>query len=825
MAVDNTDALGADNNGGGDLSPDWASTSGEFTAPGRGEGDDASLEIESEQDGDVYGQVKVKDRELRPYEFLILNDSMKSKILEGLTANVKRRAGDVRASLKGIMNDLVDEVIRDYHLLPDEFLELLGRSNADDEGNSSQLVRDLLESFFNGLQERRDKRMGVRGVGELPFHGRDKEAEVEALKQEFCEFIAVYGTDREERKVFEVIERLQEIYPGIDVIGVIKADKDIMKDLTDRIAQETRDISTLKFEEAFKKNRTILDFLFTRVLGEQGDKILTLEGPRMHLIAYLEKIGFRLENLDRLLSTQPVFKAREERQRVRRQQRMRVQAASGEPVFGLTNGNSFHSWFARHFIKDIRDARVPKFRMDLAETTKVNMDTMARIIVPKAVMREPIQMLAREAKERHGEEKILNRLDLEDVPVSEARDMISREIDGGKRTIDKITREVLHFVPDSEPEKKMAILIPAIERERDIKNLLEWCDSPSSFLDDNPDAYEWIVNTYNLREYAAGDKDLREAVERIVGHQVRIMLEFWYKSHDLLPGGDIEIYKEKTRLFDKKFRKKFGIIPEEIKRVKLRWRILQEVTESGETVLHAFMKARVPSYKYEEVMENERDDGKEKPLKEIDGAYYRVNVIEEVDTIYQVTLHHEGEPLTIYFFSPDFENSGLLWNCKPFESRMISQLRQGEREPTDGTRTCMAVEVGDGKQMRRAKNFAFNDIGGTTVKVEDPKVGRLKKKDRPSVTAILSAHHRAGQRGSKHHMRTEDGRMVTETVETQLYTIENLVIGWLSQKTVMSHDVYDADRSLGLFRDVLYPGIIYPAMREFNNKIPTYKPH
>lgn len=143
---------------------------------------------------------------------------------------------------------------------------------------------------------------------------------------------------------------------------------------------------------------------------------------------------------------------------------------------------------------------------------------------------------------------------------------------------------------------------------------------------------------------------------------------------------------------------------------------------------------------------------------------------------------------------------------------------------TDGTRTCVAVK-GGARKMRRAKDFVFNEIGGTTVKVEDPGSGRLKKKERPSVTAILSAHHRAGQRGSRHHIRTSDGKMVTETVEVQLYTVENLCIGWLSQETVMSHDVYDADRSLGLFRDVLFPGLIFPAMREFNNEIPKYKPH
>ncbi|MCX6733395.1 MAG: hypothetical protein NTX63_01130 [Candidatus Peregrinibacteria bacterium] len=783
----------------------------------------ASIDTETEQESPNAG-VRIKDRELRPYSSLMLDDARKNRIFEGLTMNVKRRAGDVRASLKGIMNDLVDEVIRDHHLLPDEFLDLLERGDAADGSSSNKLIRDLLESFFGGLQERRSHRFNEEGgiTGELPFKAEgDNQEQVEGAKREFGEFIDVYGTEREERKVFEIIEKLQEKYPNIDVIDVIKGDRDIMEDLTERIAQETRDICTAKFEEAFKKNRTILDFLFERVLGEQGDKILTLEGPRKQLIEYLEKIGFRLENLDRLLSLQPVFKVREERQKVRRQQRVKSQEALGEPKFGVTNGNSFHSWFARHFIKDIREQRDPKFKMDLAETTMVSMKSMSRIIVPKAEMLVPIRMLVEEAK--GGEKKLLWRMELDNVPVAEARKIIGREIEEGKKTIDKIKDEALHFVPDAVPEKQMAVYIPTIENERNIKNLLAWCENPSLFMEDNPEARKWIADTYQLHEYAANAEDLDGMIERIVGYQARTMLEFWYKSHDMLPGGDTKELEERTAAFEARFRERFGIVPEEIVPVKLRWRVLQEVDESGKPVLRDFMRAKVPTYKYHEVKDGEEDDGEEKPLSQIDGKWYQVKKIEEV-TLYEVTLHHQDEPLTVYFFSPNFEKNGMLWNSKTFQSRVVSQLRQGEREVTDGTRTCIAVKGSAHRQRRRALDFVFNEIGGTTVKVEDPSNNRLKKKERPSVTAILSAHHRAGQRGSRHHIRTKDGKMVTETVEVQLYTIENLCIGWLSQETVMSHDVYDADRSLGLFRDVLFPGLIFPAMRDFNNEIPKYKP-
>lgn len=809
-----------DANGNGQAD-NWATTSGTYDSSGN-LSSSIMPDADADQEMDVpKDHVKVKDREIKPYDALMLDDAKKDKIHQGLTANIKRRAGDVRASLKGIMNDLVDEVIRDHHLLPGEFLELLRRSDPDDNTNSSRLVRDLLESFFKGLQERRDNRIEAGAAAELPLHTEANQAQIDALKHEFNEFIFVYGTEKEERKVFEVIEKLQEKYPGMNVIDIMKGDQGIMADLTERIVQETIDISTSKFEEAFKKNRTILDFLFARVLGEQGDKILTLEGPRTQLIEYLEKIGFRLENLDRLLFTQPVFKAREARQKVRRQKRVEVQEATGEPGFGVTNGNSFHSWFARHFIKDIRDQRVPKFRMDIAETTVVNMNTMARIIVPKAEMREPIHMLVEEAK--MGEKRLLWRLELDNMPVSEARVMIEKEIHEGKKTIDKIKKEALHFVPDSVPEKQMAVFVPAIENERNVKNLMAWADNPSLFLEDHDEAGQWIADTYQLREYAANEEDLQGMIERIVGYEARTMLEFWYKSHDMLPGGDTARFVETTRAFDKRFRERFGIIPEEIKPVKFRWRILQEVDESGVPILSDFMKAKVPEYKYEPVQDGESDNGEEKPLKEIDGRFYSEKKIEEV-TLYEVTLHHQDEPLTLYFFSPNFEENGMIWNSKSFQSRLISQLRQGEREVTDGTRTCVAVK-GGARKMRRAKDFVFNEIGGTTVKVEDPGSGRLKKKERPSVTAILSAHHRAGQRGSRHHIRTSDGKMVTETVEVQLYTVENLCIGWLSQETVMSHDVYDADRSLGLFRDVLFPGLIFPAMREFNNEIPKYKPH
>ncbi len=810
------------NDDGNAHADDWASTTGTYDSAGNllnSVVPEAEMEQETEE---PKAHVKVKDREMRPYDALMLDDVKKDKIHQGLTTNVKRRAGDVRASLKGIMNDLVDEVIRDHHLLPGEFLELLGRSDPDDTTNSSKLVRDLLESFFQGLQERRDNRMQTGATTELPFRAGVIQSQIDALKHEFSEFILVYGTEKEERKVFEVIERLQEKYSDMNVIDIMKGDQDIMTDLTERIVKETVDISTSKFEEAFKKNRTILDFLFARVLGEQGEKILTLEGPRKQLIEYLEKIGFRLENLDRLLFTQSIFKAREARQKVRRKKRVEVQEATGEAGYGVTNGNSFHSWFARHFIKDIRDQRVPKFRMDIAETTVVSMNTMARIIVPKAEMREPIHMLVEEAK--MGESRLLWRLELENMTVSEARAMIEREINEGKKTIDKIKREALHFVPDSVPEKQMAVFIPAIENERNIKNLMVWCDNPSLFLEDNDEAGQWITDTYQLREYASSEEDLHGMIERIVGYEARTMLEFWYKSHDMLPGGDTSRFIETTKAFDERFRERFGIVPEEIKPVKFRWRILQEVDESGAPVLSDFMKARVPEYRYEQVQEGEHDSGEGKPLKEIDGRFYEEKKIEEV-TLYEVTLHHQDEPLTLYFFSPSFEENGILWNSKSLQSRLISQLRQGEREITDGTRTCVAVNGNIRKQMRRAKDFVFNEIGGTTVKVEDPSSGRLKKKERPSVTAILSAHHRAGQRGSRHHIRAKDGKMITETVEVQLYTIENLCIGWLSQETVMSHDVYDADRSLGLFRDVLFPGLIFPAMREFNSEIPKYKPH
>lgn len=810
--------------GSSDLRPGWESESGVFLDSSRTRRTDSAEgtpDIPDDDQSTEKDQREVKDRELKKYDTLMLDDEKKERILELLIKNVKRRAGDVRASLKGIMNDLVDEVIREHHLLPDEFIELLERSENGD--NASKLIKNLLESFFQGLQERRTYRENTESR-ELPFDRTDAESSVRisAMKDEFKKFILIYGTEKEERKVFDVLEKLQEKYADIDVIGIIKADSGIVRDLMAKIIQETRDISASKFEEAFKKNATVRNFLFERVLGEQGDKVLTLEGPRKQLIAYLESIGFRLENLDRILSTHPIFKAREERQKIKRQQRMKAQAAMGQPAFGITNGNSFHSWFARHFIKDIRDQRVPSFkRMDLAGTTIVNMATMSRIIVPKSEMREPIHMLVKEARERDGQERLLARLELDDVEPSEANAMIEREIEWGKRAIDKITREALHFVPDSVPEKKMAVLIPEIESERSLKNLLEWCDDPASFLDEHPDAADWITETYALREYVANEKELQEAIERIVGHEAALMLRYWYKSYDLLPTGDTEQYMEKTRLYEAQFRKKFGIKPEEIKPVKFRWRILQEVSESGEPVLRDFMKAKVPTYRYEQV--GDEEDESVPSMKVIDGVHYRVNAVETV-TLYEVTMHHQGEPLTLYFYSPDFEKTGMLWNCKPFESRMISQLRQEDREPTDGTRACMAVKGGDGRQMRRAKAFVLNDMGGTTVKVEDPKNGRLKQKVRPSVTSILSAHHRAAHRGARHHMRTKDGRVITETVETQLYTVEDLCIGWLSENTVMSHDIYNADRSRELFRDVNFPGVIFPAMRDFNNEMQKYRP-
>lgn len=814
---------------GGSLRQGWASESGVFDNPNAIGRDESGENTADTPDDDQSGssQREVKDRELKKYDTLMLDDEKKERILELLIKNVTRRAGDVRASLKGIMNDLVDEVIREHHLLPDEFIELLERSENGD--NASKLVKNLLASFFQGLQERRARQDAASNVLTLRASQIESAERIAVMKEEFKKFILVYGTEKEERKVFDVIEKLQEKYADIDVIEAIRADETIVSDLMAKIMRETRDIAASKFEEAFRKNATVRNFLFERVLGEQGEKILTLEGPRKQLIAYLESIGFRLENLDRILSSHPIFKARESRLRIKRQQRMKTQIALNQEAFGVTNGNSFHSWFARHFIKDIRDQRVPSFkRMDLAGTTIVNLATMARVIVPKAQMREPIHMLVKEARERDGSNRLLARLELDDMEPSEANAMIAREIEWGKRTIDKITKEALHFVPDSVVEKKMAVLIPAMENERNLKNLLEWCDDPTSFLDEHPQAAEWIIETYALREYVANEKELQGAIERIVGHQSALMLRYWYKSFDLLPTGDTEQYLEKTRLYEAQFRKKFGIKPEEIKPIKLRWRILQEVNEAGEPILRDFMRAKVPTYRYEQVHddEHENQDGNlsaiPSQMKVIDGVNYRVNAIEEV-TLYEVTMHHQGEPLTLYFFSPDFEKTGMLWNCKPFESRMISQLRQEDREPTDGTRACMAVKGGDGRQMRRAKAFVLDDMGGTTVKVEDPKNGRLKQKVRPSVTAVLSAHHRAAQRGARHHMRTPDGRVVTETVETQLYTVEDLCIGWLSENTVMSHDIYNADRSLELFRDVNFPGLIYPAMRDFNNEIQRHR--
>lgn len=780
-------------------------------------------EVEDENESSVT-PAKAKHRKLEKFESLVLDDAKKEKIFEELMMIIRGRAGYVRNTLKEIMSMLVDESINNHHLSHEEFLELLRRGSTEDFQNESILVRELLVCFFRGLRQKRDIAQR-QSQPVLPLIERQEEGvsevDIENLKREFDEFVAELGTEKEEKKVYRFIEEQQKRYPNIDVIKVIEEDAILINHLTKKIIEETVDISAAKFKEAFSKNRTVLDFLFSRVLGVQGEKILTLEGPRMQLIGYLEKIGYRLENLDKLLSSQPVFKEREARQKVRRQKRMQVQEATGEPVFGITNGNSFHTWFARHFINDIRDQRVPKYRADLAGTSSVTMATMARIIVPTAEMREPLHMLVEESK---NPQKFLWRLELDDVPVDVALEMIKGEITEGKNAIDKITSEALHFVPDETPEKKMAIFIPAICDERNIKNLLTWCDDPSLFLEDNPDISAWIVDTYQLREYASNDEDLRKATERIVGHQARKMLEFWLKSHDVLPGGNTKLLEERTKAFDARFRERFGIVADEIKPVRLRWRILQEVDGDGEPVLRDFMKAKVPQYKYEAVPDDEIDSGEMRPVKAVDGLFYKVKKIEEA-TLYEVTLHPKGEdPLTLYFFSPDFEKTGALWNSKSFQSRLVSQLRQGESTITDGTRICMAVKGKSQKDMRRAKDFVLNGMGGITVKVEVPSSGRLKEKDRPSVTGVLSAHHRAAQRGSKHHIRTKDGKEFTETAETQLYSVENLCIAWLSEETVMAHSIYDADRSLGLFREVLFPGMIYPAMRDFNNNIPKYKP-
>lgn len=788
-------------------------------------GDQTAVEDEGEDEG-IAAPTKAKHRKLEKFDSIVLDEEKKGKIFEELMMIIRGRAGYVRNTLKEIMGSLADEAINNHHLSHDEFIELLRRGSTEENPSASILVQELLTCFFKGLTEKRDvnlrKSQPILPLMERLKGGELNEVDIANLKHEFDEFVTELGTEKEEKKVYRFIEEQQKRYPNVDVIKVIQEDTALMNHLTKKIIEETVDISAAKFKEAFSKNRTVLDFLFSRVLGVQGDKILTLEGPRMQLISYLEKIGYRLENLDKLLSSQPVFKEREARQKVRRQKRMQIQGATGEPEFGVTNGNSFHSWFARHFIKDIRDQRVPKYRMDLAGISKVDMGSMARTVVPTAEMREPLHMLVEGSKNLR---KFLWKLELDDMPVDAALDMIKQEINEGKKTIDKITSEALYFVPDDTPEKKMAVFIPAICDERSIKNLLTWCDNPSSFLEDNPDISTWIVDTYQLREYASNDEDLRKATERIVGHQARKILEFWLKSHDVLPGGNTEQLQERTRAFDARFRERFGVVTEEIKSVHFRWRILQEVDENGDPVLRDFMKAKVPQYKYEAVPDEEVDDGKEKPIREVNGALYKVKKIEEV-TLYEVTLHPEDEePHTLYFFSPDFEKTGVLWNSKPFQSRLISQLRQGESGITDGTRTCMAVKGKSQKDMRRAKDFVLNGMGGVTVKVEVPSSGRLKEKERPSVTGVLSAHHRAAQRGSKHHIRTKDGKEFTETAEAQLYSIENLCIAWLSEETVMAHSIYDADRSLGLFREVLYPGLIYPAMRDFNNNIPKYKPH
>jgi hypothetical protein len=492
---------------------------------------------------------------------------------------------------------------------------------------------------------------------------------------------------------------------------------------------------------------------------------------------------------------------------------MNVQRAMNEPQFGIEDdANSFHTWFFDHFATDIAKSRRKDHPGDLASLKRVTFESMARVMEPD-MKRGPIQRLA---DEMNGNmERFYKSLDLHGIPETQTAEILRQEIDLGFKVIKEIERQALGLEAGS---KENSVLLPILAGERDITKIFMAFNDPKGFLELNADFHpDGIVKKYNLKEYAKNEEHLWRLMLRIVRYEARLMLQFWWRARMYIP--ELQNLEEDHALIEKNFIGKYVI---EAKPVRVRWRVHEEaeVEDSGKLSPNwtQMEDEKVPSYgctivgveELESVPENKE---KPQPLEkteyiDTDTGNGQLRYPEEVFYGTKVTLDCNGRALTVIFYTPE----GCIIDKKSIVSRIISKLRQGEKEPTDAYRTSMIVE-GGAEELALARHFFFNVLSGDTAKLEDRTTGRVvrsEEKKRPSAASRLLASKREAMIAVQPMIRGEGGKIIKPTIEFTLFTLPEFCTYYQSAYTVTSTAQYHAARARQLYTEVLRPATVYP---------------
>lgn len=747
---------------------------------------------------------------------------------------------NTQKSIRGIIDELVESSFKKHRTLKEDFIKRFRRL---------KIAEKLINTFIEQLK-----------LKELKYTKASK-FEAALLKSEIWKCLNGYAQDTN-RTMDRLVEsnKAELAAGGYNVRFWDLFDSDIKKAWAEEIYKATAHLAEEKFQSMFNSNprNFICDYFFARAINTDHHDINRPE--LMELLQFIDGQKFPLEDLYEMLynaiigmkeaqANNPASIILAYRSKVgrvmgaerKKEGRKGSLVPPRQDAFYLQPGFDFNDFFNHHIkplIREIRKNKLPdRANLRSIDFTDTSPEGISQTIFPEevpATLSNKVSLID-ECEENYQEElrRYFNYAGYPGNRISDARmeKELGKHLDQVKEQIEYTIYKGLRRRSPEDPIRSECRFMDEILNCRKVKDLLRWMVDPQDFINRHP-----------------AHKNTKK---RIISHQCRVMLSLllFYrknvfsekfkhldKNRDeleyhllsvLLPIEDKDRHRMSDPKFLKAMKEKYSTNGE------IEFRIGEEIdSRTGKTKIQLLPDGRkVPVYKVFQNSEAVRAEGNS---YDFEGKKYKLHPVEKekfqsvrvaipVRRNGKIEKHHT----VIYVYSGD----GNLIHCKKPIAYLSSLLRG--KEPTDLLRWAIATRNDEDADALR--DFLYNSYGDfETIKdAVDKRYYQRKrsKKERTDGSSILTGNRKFqssmyatlaevppeydenGNNVTVAEKSIEGGNQITYkhvAFETQIYNMESILIYFLSDYTVSSHDnVYTPEREFTNLFKYLFPPTIY----------------
>lgn len=754
-----------------------------------------------------------------------------------LKDKVERVSAD--SSLKDLIERLVTEVAyRESKMTPKEFLD------AFDRASLPELITAKFLWYY--LDEDKKNKELLQSIKEDYQVDDEKEAEIEiSAKKKILEFLEKSRLDGA-ITFFEFLSNLHRKFPYLKIGSLLEGDVEIK--LISKIREGFPKIAMSKYKALYTEDKKgfVIGYMMGRVirLDKKLDAELFDSVVFRQILEFVDQMGDSMESLngeslyDLLYKESKAMADYVEREQL---EMVRLHTRSAIEKAGLIDNDEeevrfYHPEFnVGEFYKEKivptifkfnskKLGRLKKVRLvDLLDLSTQALRQSTFSLQHLSKLRSMVELHDRDPQEffemvryHMGFNYSPRAVYFEDELVEEN---IDETFDVVKRKIGKNIEDALAYREEEDPIRNDCRYIPEIINNHKLIDLMKWLLNPANFKAKFPQ-YEAIA-------------------DEVIIHQCKIMLqEFLMVDLAIHDEGfkQVGVRRESLQDFVRK-----GLEISDEKSLELKFRLMEEIDESGEVILD---KKKKPNYWVafgnegieecyngldpqvnKEILENEG-------LKryEMDGKFYKVYPTEK--------KNFTKVKMTVPFYESDkngknlakrkeqiemliYSAGGKFIDSKDVLSNLLSQTRG--KEISDENRWMLAYPTKKDGDM--FKEFLYGIEPHKIIKVEDAAEGRMiNRKNKVAEKVSSSVHLKEAQDLAMAKkidlVKKAEGKASRKAnvLETLVQSVPSMLSLYLSDHSVSAHPVYRATRAWSLMGIYFNPQVWGDKYQEYKNQ-------